>query len=65
MRGEKAKIMVNLHQVPAYCPQEPAVSEEDSFRDLIQKVRAGNETAATELVRLYEPTIRLIASPPV
>jgi RNA polymerase sigma factor (sigma-70 family) len=36
------------------------MSEEDSFRDLIQKVRAGNETAAAELVRLYEPTIRLI-----
>lgn len=31
---------------------------EESFRDLIQEVRAGNPAAATELVRLYEPEIR-------
>jgi RNA polymerase sigma factor (sigma-70 family) len=34
--------------------------EGDSFHELILKVRAGNENAAAELVRLYEPTIRLI-----
>ena len=36
------------------------MSEEESFRELIHRVRAGDEAAATELVRLYEPTIRVI-----
>jgi RNA polymerase sigma-70 factor (ECF subfamily) len=31
---------------------------EPSFRDLIQRVRAGDPDAATELVREYEPAIR-------
>jgi RNA polymerase sigma-70 factor (ECF subfamily) len=35
--------------------------EENSFRDLIRRVRAGDEAAATELVRRYEPTIRRVA----
>jgi RNA polymerase sigma-70 factor (ECF subfamily) len=34
------------------------VSEEESFRQLIQRVRAGEREAAAELVRLYEPEIR-------
>ncbi len=29
-----------------------------SFQDLIRRVRAGDQDAATELVQLYEPTIR-------
>ncbi len=33
--------------------------EEPSFRDLIDRVRARDEEAAAELVRLYEPTIRM------
>src|SRR5438128_4906435 len=33
--------------------------EESSFRDLIDRVRARDEQAAAELVRLYEPTIRM------
>jgi RNA polymerase sigma factor (sigma-70 family) len=33
--------------------------EEHSFRDLIDRVRARDEQAAAELVRLYEPTIRM------
>jgi RNA polymerase sigma-70 factor (ECF subfamily) len=33
---------------------------DDSFRDLIRRVRGGDDAAATELVRLYEPTIRLV-----
>src|SRR5260370_18841339 len=33
--------------------------EEPSFRDLIDRVRARDERAAAELVRLYEPTIRM------
>jgi RNA polymerase sigma-70 factor (ECF subfamily) len=32
-----------------------------SFRDLIGRVRAGDEAAAAELVRLYEPAIRRAA----
>jgi RNA polymerase sigma factor (sigma-70 family) len=31
---------------------------DESFRDLIRRVRAGDEQAATELVRQYEPEIR-------
>ncbi len=34
------------------------MTEDDSFRDLIRRVRAGEETAAVELVRQYEPEIR-------
>lgn len=36
------------------------MSEELSFRDLIRQVRNGDDHAATELVRQYEPTIRLV-----
>jgi RNA polymerase sigma-70 factor (ECF subfamily) len=36
------------------------MGEECCFRDLIRRVRAGDEAAAAQLVRLYEPTIRLI-----
>src|SRR5438128_10189620 len=35
------------------------MSEASSFRDLINRVRARDEQAAAELVRLYEPTIRI------
>jgi RNA polymerase sigma-70 factor (ECF subfamily) len=35
--------------------------EDNAFRDLIRRVRAGEEEAAAELVRLYEPTIRRVA----
>ena len=35
--------------------------EENAFRDLIRRVRAGDEAAAAELVRRYEPTIRRVA----
>ena len=35
--------------------------EENTFRDLIRRVRAGDNKAAEELVRLYEPTIRRVA----
>jgi RNA polymerase sigma factor (sigma-70 family) len=34
------------------------VGEEQSFRDLILRVRSGDEQAAEELVRCYEPAIR-------
>jgi RNA polymerase sigma-70 factor (ECF subfamily) len=33
-------------------------AEESSFRELIRRIRKGDEDAATELVRLYEPEIR-------
>jgi RNA polymerase sigma-70 factor (ECF subfamily) len=35
------------------------MSEAQTFRDLMQRVRGGDEEAATELVRRYESTIRL------
>src|SRR5437588_11225965 len=34
------------------------MSEESSFSDLIGRVRRGDQAAAAELVRRYEPTIR-------
>jgi RNA polymerase sigma-70 factor (ECF subfamily) len=34
------------------------MSEGTSFRELIRRVRAGDETAAVEVVRRYEPAIR-------
>jgi RNA polymerase sigma-70 factor (ECF subfamily) len=34
------------------------MTPEPSFADLIQRVRSGDETAATELVQRYEPAIR-------
>ena len=34
------------------------MSEEQSFRDLVSRLRAGDERAAEELVRRYEPTLR-------
>lgn len=36
------------------------MSEEPTFRDLMSRVRAGDEQAAEELVRLYVPAIRLV-----
>ena len=36
------------------------MSEEDSFRDLIARLRAGDEQAWAELIRRYEPAIRLV-----
>ncbi len=35
--------------------------EPDSFQGLIERVRAGDEAAATELVRRYEPMVRRVA----
>src|SRR5262249_19119170 len=35
-----------------------AMTEKSSFRDLILRTRAGDQDAAAELVRRYEPTIR-------
>jgi RNA polymerase sigma-70 factor (ECF subfamily) len=37
------------------------MSEDASFADLIRRVRGGDETAATELVRRYEPAILRLA----
>jgi RNA polymerase sigma-70 factor (ECF subfamily) len=36
------------------------MAEETSFAELMRRVRAGDEQAATELVRRYEPTIRRV-----
>jgi RNA polymerase sigma-70 factor (ECF subfamily) len=35
------------------------MSEDETFRDLIRRVRAGDAQASAELVRQYEPAIRL------
>jgi RNA polymerase sigma-70 factor (ECF subfamily) len=35
--------------------------QENAFQELMRRVRAGDQEAAAELVRLYEPTIRRIA----
>jgi RNA polymerase sigma-70 factor (ECF subfamily) len=37
------------------------MSEETTFQELIRRVRAGDDEAAAELVRRYEPTIRRVA----
>jgi RNA polymerase sigma-70 factor (ECF subfamily) len=37
------------------------MTEELGFRELIQRIRAGDDQAAAELVRRYEPTIRRVA----
>src|SRR5262245_36475003 len=37
-----------------------SMSDETPFPDLIQRVRAGDSTAAAELVRRYEPAIRRV-----
>src|SRR3954452_1502219 len=37
------------------------MSSPDAFRELLDRVRAGDEQAATELVRSYEPAIRRAA----
>ena len=53
---------------PIWCIEEPShahflrisdVAEEMSFVDLVRKVRAGDEAASAELVRRYEPAIRI------
>jgi RNA polymerase sigma-70 factor (ECF subfamily) len=37
------------------------MAEELGFRELIERIRAGDDQAAAELVRRYEPTIRRVA----
>src|SRR3954465_8759142 len=39
----------------------PSMAQESEFRDLIRRVRAGDNSAAAELVRIYEPAIRRAA----
>jgi RNA polymerase sigma-70 factor (ECF subfamily) len=41
-------------------PFGPFMPENDLFADLIRRVRAGEEEAAAELVRRYEPAIRRV-----
>ena len=36
------------------------MGDETNFEELIRRVRAGDESAAAELVRRYEPTIRRV-----
>src|SRR4051794_9865861 len=37
------------------------MAEESEFQDLIRRVRAGDEAAAAEIIRIYEPAIRRAA----
>ena len=37
------------------------MSEQTTFEDLLRRVRGGDQGAAAELVRQYEPTIRRVA----
>src|SRR4051812_24049196 len=43
------------------CARDPIMPEESEFRDLIRRVRAGDEAAAAEVLRIYEPAIRRAA----
>src|SRR5262245_2318647 len=48
-----------MNAVPRPDPIEsPPMSEDSTFDDLISRVRAGDQDAAADLVRLYEPEIR-------
>jgi RNA polymerase sigma-70 factor (ECF subfamily) len=40
--------------------QGPLMAEEDSFRGLMRRVRAGDDGAAAEVVRRFEPAIRRV-----
>jgi RNA polymerase sigma-70 factor (ECF subfamily) len=46
-------------EVEAGRQETKGVSEEETFQELIRRVRAGDAQASTELVRRYEPAIRL------
>jgi RNA polymerase sigma factor (sigma-70 family) len=41
-------------------PEGSVMSDENPFHDLLRRIRAGDEQAATELVRSYEPVIRRV-----
>jgi RNA polymerase sigma factor (sigma-70 family) len=43
------------------CPGDAIVAEPTSFADLVARLRAGDQSAAAELVRRYEPAIRAAA----
>src|SRR5436190_1060262 len=40
-------------------PEADPVSEQEHFLELVRRLRAGDAAAAEELVRLYEPVVRL------
>src|SRR5205823_710756 len=50
--------VARLQQSQVLAPRRRPMSEDAEFRDLIRRVRAGEEAAAFELVRQYEPEIR-------
>src|SRR5260370_39572051 len=67
-REDFANLMGPVNRMPStgwkcynwlvFCLFRVAAMDENSFGAFIQQVRAGDEQAATELVRLYEPEIR-------
>jgi RNA polymerase sigma-70 factor (ECF subfamily) len=50
-----------MKEGPPSPEKKASMVEADAFRALIQQVRRGDQTAAAELVRRYEPAIRRVA----
>jgi hypothetical protein len=49
---------INQHVIDRF-PEGLPMSEDQSFVDFLRRIRAGDQDAAAELLRLYEPAIRL------
>jgi RNA polymerase sigma-70 factor (ECF subfamily) len=45
--------------VTTQADNSPLHSEDDSFNDFLRRIRAGEESAAAELVQRYEPALRM------
>jgi RNA polymerase sigma-70 factor (ECF subfamily) len=56
--SREKQVLPSTNTIPVTFGGACAMSEDDSFQDLIRRVRAGEGKAASELVRRYEPTIR-------
>src|SRR5207247_5024880 len=54
--GWKSCLQCSAAAIPT--PKGIAMSDDNLFQNLIGRVRAGDQDAATELVRSYEPAIR-------
>jgi RNA polymerase sigma factor (sigma-70 family) len=52
-------ISTDSSENPADPPREPSPTEAETFAGFLQRIRAGDAQAATELVRQYEAAVRL------